>query len=198
MNKDTRGDKKARGGKKLLENKWWAKKRGETQRQEGRMRKNKNREQDRCRQREQMKERKNAVQICRKNTQGSNTITTWSQRHTFYNQQSFFSPHTPACTVVTCLLVIHVSAEMIPPLLGLKKTVIIFLGGGVSSPLIFFCVHPRLVPLSFSSPSLNCPASCRAEEPLKLPLSICLRQDPGTVCVCVCVGLHVCMCEGSL
>lgn len=108
-------------------------------------------------------------------------------RDTFYNQQSFFSPHTPACTVVTCLLVIHVSSEMIPPLLGLKKTVIIFLGGGVSSPLIFFCVHPRLVPLSFSSPSLNCPASCRAEEPLKLPLSICLRQDPGTVCVCVCV-----------
>lgn len=84
--------RKQEGEKKLLENKWWAKKRGETQRREGRMRKNKNREQDRCRQREQMKERKNAVQICRKNTQGSNTITTWSQRHTFYNQQSFFLP----------------------------------------------------------------------------------------------------------
>lgn len=146
--------RKQEGEKKLLENKWWAKKRGETQRQEGRMRKNKNREQDRCRQREQMKERKNAVQICRKNTQGSNTITTWSQRHTFYNQQSFFSPHTSACTVVTCLLVIHVSCEMIPPLLGLKKNSNHFFWEGGSHLLSFSFVFTLVWSLSPSHPRL--------------------------------------------
>lgn len=45
------------------------------------MRKNKNREQDRCRQREQMKERKNAVQICRKHTRIKHNHNMESETH---------------------------------------------------------------------------------------------------------------------
>lgn len=172
--------RKQEGGKKLLENKWWAKKRGETQRQEGRMRKNKNREQDRCRQREQMKERRNAVQICRKNTQGSNTITTWSQ-------QSFFSPHTPACTVVTCLLVIHVSSEMIPPLLGLKKTVIIFLGGGGLISSHFLLCSPSSGPSLLLIPVFKLPSILQSWGASQIAFVHLLTTRPrDRVCVCVC------------